>query len=313
MHSVGTVGLWGVFFVFVIIVFSIDMLLLGGRKAQKVSVRKALLWTIIWMFCALIFNVVLWWFLSHTQGASIANQKSLEFFTGYIIEESLSVDNMFVILMIFTYFSVSSEYQRRVLQYGVLGAIVLRLFMITLGSLIIARFHWVLYIFGFFLAITGINMFFTHEKKELSNTFLVQWLTKHLRLTKGFHQEKFFVRQDILWYATPLFLVLVLVEFSDVIFALDSIPAIFAITTDPFIVFTSNIFAILGLRSIYFLLANLADRFYLLKYGIALLLVFIGLKMLVAPWVDISVLITLSVVAAILLTTIALSSLRRPK
>lgn len=312
MHSIGTWGLWTGFFAFVAVVFCIDMFWLGGGKSHRVSTREACRWTFIWVLCALLFNAILWWSLSITHGAVIAHQKSLEFLTGYIIEESLSVDNMFVILMIFHFFAVPAEYQRRVLLYGVLGAIVMRFLMILMGTWLVSELHWILYVFGAFLFFTGIKMLLLSEKKaELSENSLVIWLNKHLRVTRDFHEEKFFIRQNAMTYVTPLFLALVLVEVSDLIFAFDSIPAIFSVTQDPFIVFTSNIFAILGLRSLYFLLANLASRFYLLKYGIAILLSFVGTKMLIAPWVEIPIVLMLGIVAAILLTTVLLSLVPR--
>lgn len=314
MHSVGTWWLWIGFFVFILIVFSVDMFVLGGRKTHRVSTREALTWTCVWITCALVFNGMLWWHLSLTQGPAIAHQKSLEFLTGYILEKSLSIDNMFVILMIFHFFKVPADNQRRVLLYGVLGAMVMRLLFILSGTWLVATFHWLLYVFGVFLLLTGIKMLLMSDKpKDLSENTLVRWLQGHIRLTHQFHDEKFFIRQNLLWYATPLFLALVLVEVSDLIFALDSIPAIFAITTDPFIVFTSNIFAILGLRSLYFLLANMAGRFHLLKYGIALVLMFVGAKMLIAPWIDIPIGVALGIVGTVLLASIVLSLLKHPK
>lgn len=314
MHSISTWWMWVGFFIFVATVLAIDTFFIGGKKSHRVTTREALSWTIVWVSCALIFNLLLWLYLFHTQTIALANQKSLEFFTGYLIEESLSVDNLFVFLTLFNYFSVPHEYQRRVLLYGVWSAIILRLLMILFGTWLIHEFHWILYLFGIFLFFTGIKMLVTKEtKRELSQNPFVIWLRKHLRMTDRFHDEHFFIRQNALWYATPLFLVLILIEVGDVVFALDSIPAIFAITNDPFIVFTSNIFAILGLRAMYFLLAHLASRFYLLKYAIALMLAFIGLKMLLAAWIHIPILIALSVVAAILGTTIILSLLGEKK
>src|SRR5579872_543492 len=295
MNSVATGWLWAGFFVFVISVLAIDLFLLNGRKSHKVSTREALSWTLVWIACALIFNLIVWIYLTP--------QKALEFFTGYLIEESLSFDNMFVILMIFNFFVVPEEYQRRVLLYGVLGAIVMRFIMIFAGVWMINQFHWVLYLFGIFLVYTGIKMFFIAEhEKDLSKNKLLIWLRNHLRVTDTFHQEKFFLRKNHLWYITPLFLVLIWVEISDLIFALDSIPAVFAVTRDPFIVFTSNIFAIMGLRAIYFLLANMARKFELLKYGIALVLVFIGIKILMEHWFNLPILLALSIVGTILLT-----------
>lgn len=314
MHTIGTWWMWSGFFIFVILMLALDMYVFGGRKSHRVSAREALAWTLVWISCAMIFNFLLWWYLKNNYGLALANQKGLEFFTGYLIEESLSVDNMFVFLMIFSYFKVPREYQRRVLLYGVMGAIVLRLVVILLGTWLVSQLHWVLYLFGLFLVFTGIKMLlFSSDEKDLEQNILVMWLRNHIRLTDKYHDEHFFIKQNRNWYATPLFLVLVLIEFSDVIFALDSIPAIFAVTYDPFIVFTSNIFAILGLRALYFLLENMAARFYLLKYGIALMLSFIGVKMLIMPWVKIPTLIALSVVVAILATTVVLSLLIRPR
>lgn len=311
MHSVATGWLWAVFFTFVICVLAIDLFLLNGRKSHKVSTGEALFWTFVWISCALIFNLILWIYLKNTEGAVIAGQKSLEFFTGYLIEESLSFDNMFVILMIFNFFAVPQEYQRRVLLYGVLGAVIMRFIVVFAGVWIINQFHWVLYLFGAFLVYTGTKMLFIAEhEKDLSKNKLLIWLRRHLRLTDTYHEEKFFIRQNHLIYLTPLFLVLIFVEISDVIFALDSIPAIFAVTRDPFIVFTSNIFAILGLRAIYFLLANVARKFELLKYGIALVLIFIGAKVLMEHWIKLPILLALGVVATIILTSIIFSLIK---
>ena len=314
MHSIGTMSLWVGFFVFVLLVLALDMLVLGGSKSHKVSMREALNWTVIWIGCALVFNLILWFYLYSVHGSVVAHERSLEFFTGYLIEESLSFDNMFVILMIFNFFVVPEEFQRRVLLYGVLGAIVMRFVMIFAGVWIINQFHWVLYIFGAFLIFTGTKMCIAAEQKpDLAKNKLLIWLRSHLRLTEILHKERFFIRQNGKLYATPLLLVLILVEFSDLIFALDSIPAIFSITRDPFIIFTSNIFAILGLRAIYFLLANIASKFHLLKYGIALVLVFIGGKILAEHWFDVPIILALGVVAAILITSILLSCVKRQR
>ncbi len=312
MHSIATGWLWAIFFTLVFCVLVIDLIMLGRRKAHPVTLREAFSWTLVWICCAFLFNLVLWISLKQTQGPVIAAQKSLEFFTGYLIEETLSFDNMFVIVMIFNFFAVPPEYQRRVLLYGVLGAMVMRFIMIFAGVFVINQFHWVLYLFGIFLIYSGIKMFFLSEKeKDLAQNNLLIWLRNHLRLTKQFHKERFFVRQQAKWYATPLFMVLIFVEMSDLIFALDSIPAIFSVTRDPFIIFTSNIFAVLGLRSIYFMLASLARTFSLLKYGIALVLIVIGGKILLEYWVAIPILLTLSSVVTILLMSILLSWLKQ--
>lgn len=312
MHSVGSWGLWITFFIFIFIVLGVDVIVLNGKRMHRVSTYKALGWTLVWVSCALIFNLILWWSLTKTQGSEIANVRALEFFTGFVIEKSLSLDNMFVILMIFNFFTVPLEYQRRVLLYGVLGAVIMRFMMIFAGTWLVAEFHWILYLFGLFILYTGIHMFFAKENtQDLALHPLIVWLRKYVRVTPVFHRELFFIKQKALWYATPLFLTLVLVEFSDLIFAFDSIPAIFAITDDPFIIFTSNIFAILGLRALYFLLANAAERFHLLKYGVALILIFIGIKMLIEKWIEIPILLALGVVGVILLLTVLLSLIKR--
>ena len=238
----------------------------------------------------------------------MANQKTLEFLTGYLLEKALAVDNVFVWLMLFGYFAVPAALQRRVLLYGVLGAIALRTGMIFAGSWLISQFHWILYLFGAFLVLTGAKMLWVADQEpDLGNNPLLRWLRRHLRITDTLQGEHFVVVRDGLRYATPLLLVLVLVEISDVIFAVDSIPAIFAVTTDPFIVLTSNIFAIMGLRAMYFLLAGFADRFVLLKYGLAVILLFIGVKMLLIDVLHIPILWSLLGVAAILLVSILLS------
>jgi len=232
----------------------------------------------------------------------------MEFLTGYVIEKSLSIDNIFVFLMIFSAFKVAPEYQRRVLVYGVLGAIILRAAMILAGAWVVREFDWVLYIFGAFLVITGMRMLVASEHTpDLTKNPILRFARRHLRIAEGDHAEKFVVMKDGVRYFTPLFLVLILVEASDVVFAVDSIPAIFAITTDPFIVFTSNIFAIMGLRALYFLLVDMADRFHLLKYGLAMVLTFIGAKMLIAPWYHVPTPASLAIVAVLLSASISAS------
>ncbi|MGB4811216.1 MAG: TerC family protein [Methylophilaceae bacterium] len=308
MNSVGEPWMWVVFIAFVIVMLSLDLFVFGGRKAHKVSAKEAAIWTAAWVALAMLFNAGLWWYLNRTAGVDIASQKSMEFLTGYVIEKSLSVDNVFVFLMIFSAFHVAPEHQRRVLLYGVLGAIVLRAVMILAGAWVVREFHWVLYLFGAFLIITGIRMLTMAEKEpDLEKNLVLKLVRKHLRITDGYRGEKFTVVENGLRYFTPLFLVLLMIEISDVIFAVDSIPAIFAITTDPFIVFTSNIFAILGLRALYFLLADMADRFHLLKVGLAFLLVFIGGKMLAVQWVEIPTKVSLLVIAVILCSAIVAS------
>lgn len=308
MTTVSEWWMWLVFLAFVVMMLAVDLFLLGGRKAHRVSTKEALSWTIVWFTLALIFNLLLWWYLIYTSNTPIANEKALEFLTGYFIEKSLSIDNVFVILMIFSYFSIPAKYHRRVLIYGVLGAIVMRLILILMGIWVVNQFHWVLYLFGFLMLITGIRMvFFAEQEFDLAKNPILRWMRQHLRITDKLQGEQFFTIHNQLWYVTPLFLVLILVEVSDLIFAVDSIPAIFAVTNDPFIIFTSNIFAILGLRALYFLLVNMHRRFHLLKYGIAFILVFVGIKMLIAPWFKIPIFIALGIVVITLIFCIILS------
>lgn len=308
MHSVGVWWMWIGFFIFILSVLTIDMFVLDGKSSRRVSIREACAWTAIWVSCAFLFGGFLWVYLSATTTPEIANAKTVQFFTGFLIEKSLSVDNLFVFLMIFSYFAVPPEHQRRILMYGIWGALILRFLMIAFGTWLVTELHWVLYIFGAILLMTGVKMFFfSEEEKDLGQDPLVRWLNRHLRMTKNLHGNRFFVREQGVLLATPLFLVLVMVEITDVIFALDSIPAIFAITLDPFIVFTSNMFAILGLRALYFLLARIADRFYLLKYGIAIMLAFIGIKMLIAPWYEMPTSLALLVLLVVLSVTAILS------
>lgn len=300
--------MWGAFVVFVIAMLVLDMFALGGNKPRKVSVKEAAAWSLGWFTLAMVFNALLWWYLDGSVGREVANTKAMEFFTGYLIEKSLSVDNLFVFLMLFGFFAVPAEYQRRVLLYGVLGAIVLRAVMILAGVWLVSQFSWILYVFGAFLVITGLKMvLFAEHKPDLERNPVLKWMRTHLRMTNEYSGEHFTVVKDGLRYFTPLFAVLVMVEISDVIFAVDSIPAIFAVTTDPFIVFTSNIFAILGLRALYFMLADMADRFHLLKYGVAVVLVFVGIKLLIADFYHVPVLLSLAFVALILTLSVIAS------
>lgn len=309
MNTVGTPLLWGGFAVVVVIMLSIDLLLQGRRGAHAMSMKQAAGWSILWVTLSLLFNAAFWWYLAETQGREVADPQALAFLTGYLIEKSLAVDNVFVWLMLFSYFSVPPALQRRVLVYGVLGAIVLRTIMIFAGTWLITQFEWLLYVFGAFLLFTGVKMALAKEDESgIGEKPMVRWLRGHLRMTDTIENEHFFVRKNGLLYATPLLLVLIMVEFSDVIFAVDSIPAIFAVTTDPFIVLTSNLFAILGLRAMYFLLSGVAERFSMLKYGLAFILVFIGIKMLIVDFYHIPIAISLGVVFGILTVTLVINA-----
>ena len=301
METVGSLGLWAGFTGIVVIMLAIDLFVVGGGKEHRVSFKEASAWSLIWISLSLAFAGGLWWHLDGSVGREIANTKALEFITGYLIEKALAVDNVFIWMMLFSFFAIPVELQKRVLLYGVLGAIIMRTIMIFAGAWLITQFHWILYVFGAFLLMTGVKMYwFADEKPDLENNRLIKWLRGHMNITTEFHGQQFFIVKNGLRYATPLFLALILVEISDLIFAVDSIPAIFAITTDPFIVLTSNIFAILGLRAMYFLLAGVADRFSLLKYGLAIVLMFIGVKMLLIDLYKIPVGFSLAVVAVII-------------
>lgn len=308
MHSIANGYFWFGFIIFIIIMLGIDLYVFGGRKAHKVSIREALTWTIVWVSLALLFNLLIYWYLHEYHTAVFAKQKALEFFTGYVLEKSLSLDNIFVFVLIFNYFAIPTHYQRRILLYGVFGAIIMRATFILAGVWLINQFEWILFIFAAFLIFSGARMlFFAEHKPDLANNPVLIFLQKHFRVTKELHQEKFTIIQNGVRYLTPLFLVLILIEISDVVFAVDSIPAIFGITWDPFIVFTSNIFAILGLRALYFLLAHMAERFQLLEYGIAIVLIFIGVKMVIEPWYHIPIIISLCTIAVIIIASVLLS------
>ncbi|SXF02114.1 TerC family protein [Klebsiella variicola] len=309
MNTVGTPLLWGGFAVVVAIMLAIDLLLQGRRGSHSMTMKQAAGWSILWITLSLLFNAAFWWYLVQTQGRAVADPQALAFLTGYLIEKALAVDNVFVWLMLFSYFAVPPALQRRVLVYGVLGAIVLRTIMIFAGSWLISQFDWLLYVFGAFLLFTGVKMALAKEDDSgIGDKPLVRWIRSHLRMTDKIESERFFTRKNGVLFATPLLLVLILVELSDVIFAVDSIPAIFAVTTDPFIVLTSNLFAILGLRAMYFLLAGVAERFSMLKYGLSVILVFIGVKMLIVDFYHIPVAISLGVVGGILTVTLLINA-----
>lgn len=276
---------------FVLLMLALDLGVFH-RDAHEVSFKEAAAWSVVWVTLALVFNFLLyqyalWKFPQDARLLAIpgfnpdlaAWTVSLEFLTGYIIEKSLSVDNIFIFVMVFGYFAVPAKYQHRVLFYGILGALFFRAIFIGMGSYLM-QFHWVIYLFGAFLIITGVKMMFTPDKEiEPEKNFLIRLFKRFIPVTNTFHGQKFFIRENARWTATPLFIALLFLELTDIIFAVDSVPAIFAITKEPFIVFTSNIFAILGLRAMYFLLAGAVDKFYLIKYALSIVLVFVGLKM----------------------------------
>ncbi len=298
--------LWIGFNVFVLAMLALDLGVFH-RKSHVVSFREAIAWTVAWVTLALLFNLGVW----HYAGA----EKALEFTIGYLLEYSLSVDNIFVFALLFSYFAVPPKFQHRVLFWGILGALVLRIIMIGAGTVLIAKFAWIIYVFGAFLILTGIKMIVKREEEiHPERNPVVKWFKKLMAVTSDYRENKFFVRENGIRMATPLFVVLLLVEISDVIFAVDSIPAIFAVTTDPFIVYTSNVFAILGLRSLYFALAGVMDKFQYLKIGLGMVLTFVGVKMLLAhtAW-KIDTLVSLGVIVLTLAMSVVISLLRPKK
>jgi len=308
MHTIAEPWMWGAFIAFVVAMLALDMFALGGSKMHKVSVKEAALWSGVWVSLALLFDLGLWFYVRAHFDASVASNTATEFLAGYVIEKSLSVDNVFVFLLIFGHFAVPEQMQRKVLLYGVLGAIVMRIGMILAGTWVVTQFAWVLYVFGVFLLVTGFRMLVAAEKEpDLENNPFLRLAKKILPFTHQNHGNQFSVIENGKRVFTPLFLVLLLIEISDVVFAVDSIPAIFAVTTDPFIVFTSNIFAIMGLRALYFLLADMASRFHLLKFGLAFVLMFVGTKMLLAKWLHIPTSVSLMVIGTLLIGSVVAS------
>ncbi|WP_332749985.1 TerC family protein [Hydrogenophaga sp.] len=314
MESIAPLWLWVVFVVFVVAALFVDFVVLKKQGAHEVGVRQAVNWSLLWVGLSFVFNALFWWAVKDSTGSSaIANEKSLEFLTGYLIEKSLAVDNIFVFLLIFTYFAVPAAYQKRVLMIGIVGAIVLRTVMILVGGWLLAQFHWILYLFGAFLLLTGVKMWWAAgQEPSLDDNPALKLLRKLLPVSKSFDGEKFWTVENGKRIATPLLMVICLVGLTDVIFAVDSIPAIFAITKDPFIVLTSNVFAILGLRAMFFLLQAAASRFHLLNYGLAVILVFIGSKMLLIDVFKIPVAVSLGVVLSILAITMLWSAKTAP-
>ena len=315
METIAPLWLWATFIAIVLASLFVDFVVLKKQGAHEIGVKEALNWSLVWIGLSFLFNALFWWAVKDSTGSSaIANEKSLEFLTGYLIEKSLAVDNIFVFLLIFTYFAVPPAFQKRVLMIGIIGAIVLRTIMILVGGWLLQEFHWVLYVFGAFLILTGIKMWWAAGKEpDLNDNPALKLLRRVLPVSKNFDGENFFTVENGKKIATPLFMVICLVALTDVIFAVDSIPAIFAITKDPFIVLTSNVFAILGLRAMYFLLAAVANKFHLLNYGLAVILVFIGTKMCLIDIYKIPVWASLGAVVAILAFTMILSLRTAPK
>lgn len=305
----GTIWLWIGFNLFVLLMLALDLGVFH-RKAHVVSIREATIWSVVWIALAMIFNlgVYLFWDQVSPTSEYTNSEASLAFFTGYLIEKSLSVDNIFVFVLIFTFFAVPAAYQHRVLFWGILGALLMRGTLIAVGATLLKEFHWIIYVFGAFLIFTGIRMAM-HRNEEMhpEQNPLIKFVRRIMPVTDNYQDDKFFIRRAGKLIATPLFLVLLLVESTDLVFAVDSIPAIFAVTNDPFIVYTSNVFAILGLRSLYFLLAGVVDKFYYLKLGLSVVLVFVGIKMVMVDLYKIPVGLSLGVIASILAISVIAS------
>jgi len=301
-NAVGTPLQWGIFFALVLAMLALDLGVFN-RKVHRIGLREALFWSIVWTLVALAFN---WWVY-----AEFGSQVGLEFLTGYVIERALSFDNIFVFIVIFNYFAVPAEYQHRVLFWGILGALISRGIFVALGTALLAKFAWLIFVFGAILLFTGFRLLFQKETEvHPEKNPVVRLFQRFVRLTPHYHGKSFFIREDGVLKATPLMLVLVVIEATDVVFAVDSIPAVFGVTQNPFIVFTSNIFAILGLRALYFLLAGLMHKFRYLGFGLALVLIFIGAKMLLHEWIHIPVELSLGIVIGILAVAVVVSLLR---
>ncbi len=313
MHTIGSTSMWVAFCVVITLALAVDFLVLRAEGPHKVSFRQAAWWSLAWIALALLFNLALWFWLDYSAGRAVAHDVSMQFLTGYVVEKSLAIDNIFVFLLIFNYFAVPAVQQQRALMLGVLGALILRAIMIFIGAALIARFHWILYVFGVFLVFTGAKMLGgAGVEVDFNANPMLRFMRTHLRLTDGFRGSALRVREDGITRFTPMFLVLIVIAVSDVIFAVDSIPAVFAITTDPFIVLTSNVFAVLGLRALFFMLAGMAERFHLLNYGLAGVLIFIGVKMLIVHWWEMPIAVALGVVALLIGGSLIASLLIEP-
>jgi TerC family integral membrane protein len=305
LETVGTPLLWTTFSILIVAVLAIDLGVFH-RKAHAVRFREAISWVVVWVTLAMAFALGVYW--------KFGSDKALEFLTGYIIEEALSVDNVFVFIVIFAFFRVPKEYQHRILFWGILGALIMRAIFIFAGAALLQRFHWILYVFGGILIVTGVRMLLGKDEEIHPERNLVyRAFRRVVPMAHAYHGQNFFVVENGRRLATPLLLVLVVVEATDVIFAVDSIPAIFAITTDPFIVYTSNIFAILGLRNLYFVVARFMEKFHFLKIGLAFVLLFVGVKMLIADYYKIPITVSLAVVAGVLALSVVISILRPPR
>ncbi|MFA7360495.1 MAG: TerC family protein [Candidatus Kapaibacterium sp.] len=297
--------LWIGFNVFVLLMLALDLGVFH-RKSHEVNIKEALIWSSVWITLAMIFNYGIYEYMGKV--------KALEFFTGYVLEKSLSVDNIFVFILVFSFFKVPAKYQHKILFWGILGALVMRVILIFSGVALLTKFHWLIYIFGAFLIFTGIKMMLQKDSHiEPDKNILVRLFKKFYPVTNDYHGDKFFVKIDSKKFATPMFVVLLVIEFTDLVFAVDSIPAILAITNDTFIVYTSNVFAILGLRALYFALAGVMKYFRFLKIGLSVILVFVGTKMMIVDFVKFPIVTSLGIIIAILAISVIASVVIKPK
>lgn len=305
MHQETSLLTWIAFIIFILIVLALDLGVFH-KKSHSVGFKESIAWSMVWIALAMVFAGVLFFWRGQ--------EEMMLYLTGYVIEKSLSVDNLFVFLLIFSFFRIPNEYQHKILFYGIIGALIMRAFFIWAGIAILEKFHWVIYLFGALLIVSGIKMLLPEKGDvDLEDQWLIKFSKKILPTTHDFYGDKFFVKLNGKWWVTPLFITLIFVEFSDLVFAVDSIPAIIGITNDPFLVFTSNVFAILGLRSLYFALKGFADLFHYLKYGLSIILMFIGVKLLISGFFHMPVSVTMGVIFGILLISVVLSLLTRKK
>lgn len=305
MYQETSLLVWSIFVIFILLVLALDLGVFH-KKSHTVGFKESIIWSVVWIAMALVFAVVLFFWRGQ--------EDMMLYLTGYVIEKSLSVDNLFVFLLIFSFFRIPGEYQHKILFYGILGALVMRAFFIWAGIAVLQKFNWVIYLFGALLIVSGIKMLLPEKGDvNLEDKWIIKFTKKIFPTTHDFHGDRFFVKLDGKWWVTPLFITLIFVEFSDLVFAVDSIPAIIGITDDPFLVFTSNVFAILGLRSLYFALKGFADLFHYLKYGLSIILMFIGVKLLISGVYHMPVSITMAVIFGILLLSVVLSLLTRKK
>lgn len=315
IHSIVEWWMWILFTFLIVFLIIVDIFSSSHHGTEKVSTKEALGWSIFWISLAILFNIFLWWHLYGTKGLAIANEYAVLFLLGYVVEELLSIENMFIFLLIFNYFNLPARHHRQALLYGILGAIIFRFIMIMSSVWVISQFHWVIYLFGAFLIYSGTKMLFVlkSEKFNFSENKLLGWMKNNLNITEKYHGKKLFIPDNNQLFVTPLFVVIVFIQITDIIFAVESLPAIFGITQDPFIIYSSNILALLGLRSVYFLIVNLSQQFHLLKHCISIILVLIGLKMLMSKWIFVSTYSLAGIIFTVIIFSLIINKVLKAK